>query len=95
MNKWSAYIIRHAYQLCIIALFQLVSHFNFTDGDEEKRLVGLRQPVPLAKIILFYSRVTNIPIFYILRFLIKSETYELGMQNVSKYMHFVHIDLLS
>ena len=83
----------------VSALFQVISHFfkyfNLTDGDEEKRLVGLRQPVPLAKIILFYSRVTNIPIFYILRFLIKSETYELGMQNVSKYMHFVHIDLLS
>ena len=50
---WSAYFIYHAYQLCIIALFQLVSHFfkyfNFTDEEEEKRLVGLRQAAPQAK----------------------------------------------
>ena len=45
MNKWSAYLIYHAYQLCILSLFQVVSHlweiFNFTGGGE-KRLLGLR-----------------------------------------------------
>ena len=65
MNKWSAYFIYHAYQLCIIALFQLISHFfkylNFTDGDDEegeKRLVGLRQAAPQAKTLLL--RILNV-----------------------------------
>ena len=66
MDKWSAYFIYHAYQLCIIALFQLVSHFfkyfNFTDGDdEEKRLVGLRQAAPQAKTVMPTDQYVGFP----------------------------------
>ena len=55
MNKWSAYFIYHAYQLCIQTLFQFISNFcHFLNlagggGEDEKQLVGLQQAAPQAK----------------------------------------------